>query len=219
LKNIAKRLTIGAAIVIISLSAVILTQTFTAPNKQPIKVACVGDSITEGSAYPHFLAQSLGTSYQVGNFGYHGTTVLRDSQSAYMNESVFQKAKEFQPDIVIIMLGTNDASPYLYGQLGDFEDDYLALVNQFQGLASKPQLWLVIPPPIWNNGTGLSTNTLIHTIIPGIQQVANQTKLPLIDVYSALREHPEYFGVDGVHPDDGGAMLIANEIHKAITEE
>ena len=68
-----------------------------------IRVACVGDSITEGSEYPSELRLLLGANYSVGNFGVSESTVLLNSEKPYMNETAFQNAKEFQPNIVIIM--------------------------------------------------------------------------------------------------------------------
>jgi lysophospholipase L1-like esterase len=46
--------------------------------------------------------------------------------------------------------------------------------------------------------------------------VANEFSLPVVDVNSALTDHPEYFS-DGVHPNSEGAMVIANEIWEALT--
>ncbi|MEY4378897.1 MAG: hypothetical protein RLZ85_778, partial [Verrucomicrobiota bacterium] len=52
----------------------------TARAAEPIKVACVGDSITLGSgaqkgkSYPAQLQGLLGDGYQVGNFGVSGRT-------------------------------------------------------------------------------------------------------------------------------------------------
>ena len=81
----------------------------------------------------------LGANYTVGNFGVGGSTASLDSENPYMNESAFQDAKEFQPNIVIIMLGTNDANPLIRPNNGSFVDDYVKLVEEFQALSSKPQ--------------------------------------------------------------------------------
>jgi lysophospholipase L1-like esterase len=53
-------------------------------------------------------------------------------------------------------------------------------------------------------------------IIPKIQQVASDLGLPVIDVYSPMLGHPEYF-VDGVHPNYEGASVIAETIYQQIT--
>jgi lysophospholipase L1-like esterase len=115
----------------------------------------------------------LGANYTVGNFGVGGTTVSLNSQSPYMNTSAFQNATEFQPNIVIIMLGTNDAHPVLEQYNGSFVDDYVKLVAAFQALVSKPKIWIVLPPPVFNNESGISPEYFRLTVIPGIEQAAN----------------------------------------------
>ena len=212
-----KLLAIGIAIMIVSGTAAVFIQTV--GNKKspsmPIRVACVGDSITNGTEYPNDLWVLLGANYTVGNFGVGGASVSLDSGKPYMNEPAFQDAKEFQPNIVIIMLGANDAQPDLHRFNATFVNDYLRLVGEFQALTSKPKIWIVKPPPIFNNGTGLSTEYFILNVIPSVEQVANEANLPIIDVYSALVNHSDYFS-DGVHPDKDGSKLIANEVYKAI---
>jgi acyl-CoA thioesterase-1 len=75
----------------------------------------------------------------------------------------------------------------------------------------------VLPPPIFSNQSGkISPEYFKLTIIPDIEQAAEETNLPTIDVYSALASHADYFP-DGVHPDRAGAKAIAETIYKAIT--
>lgn len=210
---------------------------------EPIRVACVGDSLTQGSAYPYYLWQMLGSSapftignytqypdgdsdalssdasYAVGNFGAGGTMVTLKSENPYMNSSPFQSALEFQPNIVIIMLGTNDAQLGVHQYSTSFVDDYKTLVYAFQTLASKPKIWIVLPPPIFDSQAGkTSPEYLEQNVIPHIEQAANETNLPIIDVHSVLAGYSNYFP-DGIHPDSEGAKLIANEVYKAIISE
>ena len=210
---------LAIGLVILLVSSGIATFAILAGNKKPsadkIRVACVGDSITEGTEYPADLSMLLGANYTVGNFGVGGSTVSLNSQNPYMNTSAFQKATEFQPNIVIIMLGTNDAHPILEQYNGSFVDDYVKLVAAFQALASKPKIWIVLPPPVFNNESGISPQYFALTVIPSIEQAAKQTNLPVINVYSALANYSDCFP-DGVHPNSEGAKLIANEIYKAI---
>jgi acyl-CoA thioesterase-1 len=182
-----------------------------------VRVACVGDSLTEGSEYPLNLWMLLGNNYTVGTFGQGGTTVSLNATS-YMDEEVFQVAKQSQPNIVIIMLGTNDALPRFHIYNNYFVDDYLTLIREFQTLQTKPQVWLVLPPPIWNNGTGLNTEFYDQHVIPNIREVANKTGLPTINLYSALTNRPDCFP-DGVHPNSEGSQLIAQEVYKALTSK
>ena len=157
----------------------------------------------------------LGSNYSVGKFGVGGATITVNSGKPYVNESVFQDAKDFKPDIVIIMLGTNDANPALKLNTSSFVNNYAQLIDDFQKLDSKPRVWIVKPPPIFNNGTGLSTENFDAYIVPAIEQVASQTNLPLIDVYNPLLDNPEYFK-DGVHLNSEGSQVVANIIYNAL---
>jgi acyl-CoA thioesterase-1 len=211
-----------------------------APSSNAIRVACVGDSLTQSSGYPYKLWElfgrsanytvgnysigpdddsgvlSNGTSFAVGNFGAGSTTVLLDTETPYMNTSVFRSALEFQPNIVVIMLGTNDAQPNLEQLNASFVYDYLRLVDAFKSLESKPKIWIVLPPPIFSNQSGkIDPSYFTLTIIPHIRQVAEESDAPLIDVYSALVDYPNYFP-DGEHPNSAAAELIANEIYLAV---
>jgi lysophospholipase L1-like esterase len=183
---------------------------------KPLRVACIGDSITEGSGYPNNLQMLLGTNYAVGNFGVSGSTVSLKSGKPYMNQTAFQKAKAFQPDIVIIMLGTNDANPAAYQYLESTAYDYKQLIAEFQALPGSQEVWLVQPPPIFNNGPGPNNTNLVQGVIPTIRQVATDLNLSTIDVYTAMANYPEYFP-DGVHPDNEGAKVIATNVYEAIT--
>jgi lysophospholipase L1-like esterase len=184
----------------------------------PIRVACVGDSITEITGYPADLQSLLGAKYSVGNFGVSGSTVLLNSWRPYMTQPEFQKALEFQPDIVIIMLGTNDDLQMLRQYNASFEEDYAKLITAFQQLESRPQIWIVKPPPIFSNSSDLNIPYFNEVIIPKIEDLANKMNLPIIDVFTAFGNRTDYF-LDGVHPNSQGAALIASEVCKAINPQ
>ena len=208
-------------------------------SSEAIRVACVGDSLTQSSEYTLDLWELLGGNarytvgnytiepkndsalnsgarYAVGNFGAGSTTVLLNTETPYINTSVFKEALEFQPNILIIMLGTNDAQPNLQQYNTSFVSDYITLITAFQELTGKPKIWIVLPPPIFSNQSGkISPEYFKLTIIPDIEQAARETNLPTIDVYSALANHADYFP-DGVHPNRDGAKLIAEAIYNAI---
>src|SRR5689334_724667 len=85
-----------------------------ADYKAPVNVACIGDSITQGSgaakgqSYPSQLQAMLGDQWKVGNFGVSGRTLLKKGDYPYWKENAYQDALKSAPDVVIIMLGTND---------------------------------------------------------------------------------------------------------------
>ena len=107
------------AVLTLTLLAVMVPCEGEAHAAAPIKIACVGDSLTDGSkssggkkgdtAYPAWLGRILGSGYDVRNFGAAGDTLLRGTGWSYWDSAEFRQSKEFAPDIVIIMLGTNDS--------------------------------------------------------------------------------------------------------------
>ena len=181
----------------------------------PVRVACVGDSITRDTQYFEVLSSMLGANYTVRNFGVGRTTVSLQFEKPYMRQSAFQEAQTFNPDVVVIMLGTNDA--YLsQQQRNNFTDDYKTLIAPFRSLPSNPEIYIVIPPPVFNNTMGLPAVVLDNEVIPKVNQTATELGLPTIDMYTPLLGNPEAFQ-DGVHPNLEGSQVIAAEIYDAIT--
>ena len=213
--TIEKAMVFGAVVLISSLGFMILFVGSLRLGTDIVHVACVGDSITEGSGYPSNLQAMLGNAYFVGNFGVTGSAVSSDSNTPYISQSAFLRGKSFQPSIVIIMLGTNDAAESLNSSIADFTADYRNLVKEYQSLESNPEIWLVNPPPLFDNNLNLSNTNLLRKIIPSIEQVAVELDLQVIDVNTALEDCPEYFG-DGVHPNTEGATLIARTVCQTV---
>lgn len=179
-----------------------------------IRVACVGDSLTQSSEYPYDLYNLIGNqNYDLRNFGAGSTTILRSSETPYMNTSIYGKALSFQPDIVIVMLGTNDAQPSLHRFNTSFVTDYTTLIDSFLELKSKPEVWVVLPPPIVSNQSGVIDSAYFdNQIIPMIVQAANKTGVPVIDVYSSFVGHSDYYK-DGLHVNSAGAGVIAAHVY------
>lgn len=212
---------LAAMVIVILLSSAFLLSYSSFPVKRgsvfsPIRVACVGDSITEGSYYPSDLQALLGKNYTVGNFGAGGSTVLVSSDKPYIYRIAFQKAMAFHADIVVIMLGTNDAHSYLQQYSGNFVNDYTTLADSFENLSSTEQVLVVKSPPVYNNNLDLNPFFFSQRVIPSIEDVANQQNLPTVDVYDAFGNHSDYT-IDGVHPNDEGATIIASQVADAIT--
>jgi lysophospholipase L1-like esterase len=206
---------IAAVILFASFTGVYFATQSGSGAQKIIRVACVGDSITHDTGYPDKLGTLLGSNYTVGNFGVGRTTVSLNFNKPYMKQQAFQDTLSFEPDIVVIMLGTNDA--YLSeDQRSNFTSDYETLVNSIiADPSSDPQIYLCLPPPVFNNTMGLNDTILENEVIPLINQTAIDLNLPLIDVHSPLVNCSDAFQ-DGVHPNDQGADIVANQIYDAI---
>jgi len=185
---------------------------------QPKKrVACIGDSITELTNYPHSLQRLLGEHYSVGNFGACGTTISLDSQYSYMHSAAYTAALQFKPDAAVVMLGTNDADPEANLSSDVLSRDLEQLITGLLSSPTKPRVWVALPPPIYNENSGLSAMILEKEVLPAIKQAAATLSLPTIDVYSALG-CPRFF-FDGVHPNGEGAEVIAETVYRAIAKD
>lgn len=188
-----------------------------------IRVACVGDSITFGAGvedriennYPRVLGKLLGERYQVGNFGVNGATLLKKGDKPYWGLPAFKRVTEFEPHLVVIKLGTNDSKPQNWKFQGDYGNDLRALVDHFRSLPSKPRIWLCKPVPVARTRWGISEKTVKGEVIPIIEEVARDRKLPIIDLFAALDKHRDLFP-DGVHPNAAGARIIAETVHAAL---
>lgn len=188
----------------------------------PIRVACVGDSITAGShagpggAYPTQLQKLLGDHWLVGNFGVSGRTVLRQGDFPYWNDPALTNAESFRPDVVIILLGTNDTKPrnWLHGD--EFGKDYSDLVNIFRGLPSKPVVFVCRPTPVAEPGNYGINEAVVQEEIPIIDRIAAEAKLDVIDMHAALEGKPQLLA-DRVHPNAEGAREMAETACRALT--
>ena len=102
-----------------------------APKEGAVRVACLGNSITDGFGidmasaygYPAMLQKKLGDGYWVRNFGVSSRTMLNKGDWPYMNEPAWRDALDFKPEIVIIKLGTNDSKPENWQYNAEFKQD------------------------------------------------------------------------------------------------
>jgi lysophospholipase L1-like esterase len=187
----------------------------------PVRVECVGDSITQGvgaesgKSYPSQLQALLGDGWQVKNFGVSGRTLLRKGDFPYWKENAFRDAQEFQPNVVVIMLGTNDTKPQNWQFHDQFRDDYRDLVKIFRALPSKPRVFVCRPCPVPEPGNFGINEANVRREIPIIDRVAREEGATVIDMHAALESHPEMLP-DRVHPNTAGAAIMAQTVAGAI---
>ena len=114
-------------------------------------VACVGDSITWGdgipdqsyNSYPAQLArilQEVDNKWETQNFGVSGATLMRNGRKPYVVQLPFIRALASEPEVVVIMLGTNDCVAARSTIERHFIPDYLALIDAFAELPSHPKI-------------------------------------------------------------------------------
>lgn len=202
--------------------ALLLLQAADAYAQSKVKVACVGNSITEGAGlkqtYPEVLQVLLGDQYEVKNYGVSGRTLLKKGDLPYWKEDKYQEALAWNPDIVIIKLGTNDTKPQNWQYGKKFVKDYKALVKSFKQLPSKPQVYLAYPVPVFEDKWGITERIVTEEIVPAVKKVARKTDVKTIDLFTPFLGKAD-LTYDGIHPNDAGAALLAKEVYEALKSE
>ncbi|PHN04054.1 GDSL-type esterase/lipase family protein [Flavilitoribacter nigricans] len=193
-----------------------------------VNVACVGDSITYGAgmanreknAYPRILQEMLGEAYAVNNFGVNGRTALHRGDYPYTETEAYQQALKSEPDLVFIMLGTNDSKLQNRRHLADLDADYRALIRSFQELKSDPRIVLLLPPAaaFLEDTSSIWDPVIRQQIKPVIQQIAYEEELELIDLYPFFSERPDLMP-DKIHPSSLGAARIARRLYETVKME
>ena len=199
----------------------------TSHAKPPVKVACVGNSVTFGyllpnretESYPAQLQQLLGEGYEVRNFGRSGATLLRHGHRPYDQTEEYQAALQFAGDKVIIHLGLNDTDPRNWPNYRDeFVKDYLALISAFREANPKCHVWICRLTPIFHRHHRFKSGTRdwFWLIQQRIEEVARLSGAELIDLHTILYNRPDLFP-DALHPTAEGAALIARQVYGHLT--
>lgn len=215
-----------------------------APNADAIRVACIGNSITDGfgidmatqHGYPAQLQRLLGSGYWVKNFGVTSRTMLNKGDFPYMNEQAWRDALAFRPDIVIVKLGTNDSKPENWQHGDAFEQDLQQMVfalrpdlealkgkkakkNKKNTQAAKPKIYLCTPIPAFKPTWNINDSVIVNGIAPIINKVAQQYQLPVIDLHTLYASDGDKMLGDGIHPNEKGARRLAEIIAGVLKPE
>ena len=197
-----------------------------------IRIACVGDSITYGAlvknrsrnCYPAQLEKLLGAKYSVRNFGVNGHAVQKCSDEPYWDHKHFKASCDFEPAIVLLMLGTNDASERNWKGNDPFTADYREMIQHYRALPSHPVVYMMTPPtqfPVENYTKVIHSmnNDKLDDITAAIKKLGEELQIGVIDINAVTKSHQEFFRFDGIHPDAGGAKIIAETVCAALTSK
>ena len=212
------------------------------PKTDAIRVACIGNSITDGHGidmataygYPAELQKLLGENYWVKNFGVSSRTMLNKGDYPYMNEMAWRDAQAFCPDIVVIKLGTNDSKPQNWQHSSEFRQDLEQMIKTLRpdlaqpvkkkGKKAKqpapvnPQIFLCTPVPAVKSTWNINDSIIVNGIIPIQLEVAKQYGLQVIDLHSLFVGEGASMLNDGIHPDGKGAHRMAEIIAAEISK-
>lgn len=195
-------------------------------KRKPIRIACIGNSITYGygianrekNSYPAQLQAYLGERYEVRNFGVSGTTLLNKGDRPYTQTTAYKNSLEYRPDIVLIKLGTNDAKPRNWAHKANFTADYQALIDSYRNQKPAPRIILLTPLRCFlTDANVLNAKLLEEEISPLIEKVAEQNQLEIIRLTPILGDGWNATLLpDRLHPSSIGAGMIAEYIGRHL---
>ena len=192
-----------------------------------IKVACVGDSITYGHGindweknnYPVVLQNKLGEGYHVRSFGVSGRAVQDTSDQPYTALDIYAESKAYDADIVVFMMGSNDAKPENWHGADAFKSALNGLLDSY----GDAQIILCTPATAFfldGQSTGPAKYDIqplvVNEIAEIVRGVAAERGYTLIDIHALTGENPQWFTSDGVHPNNDGAAAIAQAVCQTI---
>ena len=210
------------------------------PKPGAIRVACIGNSITDGHGiemrtaygYPAMLQKKLGEDYWVKNFGVSSRTLLNKGDFPYMKEVAWKDALAFKPDVVVIKLGTNDSKPQNWQYGSEFRQDLEQMITTLcPSLAAsakkgkkakaavaevKPRIILCTPVPAFKPSWEISDSVITNAIIPIQLEVAKKYGLQVIDLHTLFADSQDLLLDDGIHPNGKGADRMADIITEQI---
>ena len=196
-------------------------------QKATVKVACIGNSITYGAfianreqnCYPAQLQAYLGDGFEVRNYGVSGSTLLSKGDYPYIKTGEYIESQNFQPDIVLIKLGTNDTKPQNWKYKNDFMTDYQRLIDSYKALDSHPRIILLTPVRCFlPEGTPINAEQIEHQIRPMVEELAWKNQLETINLFNLFGDQwKKQIFPDRLHPSSIGAGTMAYAIGNYLT--
>jgi len=184
-------------------------------------------------SYPKQLQRMLGPGYHVMNFGESGRTVTAGTQNhmSYFESPRFKESLGSAPDVVVIMLGTNDAARGLWcDRLRQFVPAYGNLIRTYIQLNSKPRVFVAEPPPMYG-GSSYSAwffPAVVNGVFPDLlPQIVCGEVIRLHTVFASRcplnrpseAQACDLMNKDGVHPTDHGYCVIAQAVGASIMQQ
>ena len=202
--------------------------------ERPIRIACCGDSITFGTCakdtavggytyakenyfYPTQLQKLYGTEAVVGNFGYPGSYV-GTSYNRYLNSCVYNALIQFDPDIIVLALGTNNCALMPAGK-ADFITYYRTMLKDMH--KRFPDATIIMTTALYRWDSAERTQQVDNYIIPVQKQMAEEFK-DFVVLYDANKEYRPYgttqYYQDKLHPNNAGYVKLAEVMKKAVDQ-
>jgi len=112
--------------------------------------------------------------------------------------------KKQNPEVALIMWGTNDAK---HGPVGKYKSIMAGIVDKCIANGTIPVLYTI--PPFASQGKDPNQAKLVEGYVTAVREVAAEKKVPLIDFYKAIMDR---------QPKDFGTTLMGDELHPSYPD-
>ncbi len=189
---------------------------------RPIRIACFGDSITEGigacpmetMSYPAQLQRLLGEEFTVLNYGSSGMTLQREGDYPYCKDRRYEVCFRSDPDFVIVMIGTNDSKKQ-NADADRYERELGEIVERFQSLPSAPDVILASCCTAFSDIDTISNDFISGPMRDAQKKVSARYGIPFVDICKETEKHPDWF-CDKIHPSNEGYGKLASVFRDAV---
>ncbi len=206
--------------------------------EEPIRIACVGDSITQGTsayvngvvnyeeyAYPAQLyrqAVAAGKDVIISNYGC-GATKVMDYSGYWYNDGLayILSMEETDADWFVIGLGTNDAvsASNSFGQAKTFEKQYTEFITGYADLPTTKMVYGT--SALYRYRSDIAAVSTIRALQEKVLKTlaAAGKKITYIDLYALTLEEAvtgKLLYTDALHPDAEGYTIYADAIYNAL---
>lgn len=196
-------------------------------RQKPLKWLFTGDSITQGAkhtlgfrSYPEIFSERIRFEMNRGR-----DIVINSAISGHVAQDILNdfewRVGQFHPDIVSIMIGTNDAAASRNISLGSFEDNLNTLVQKFRGLSAIP---IFHTPNIIKTveQSGISEREKLPRYVEVIQKVAQEHSVILVDHWRYWETNRDKVGEekwlnDPLHPNGKGHLEMSRLLFRTLS--
>jgi len=191
-----------------------------------VKIACIGDSITNSHAanrkyYPEYLNDMFPSNVEVRNYGVSATSALFSAKKPYVETAQYKDAVEYAPDVLFMMLGTNDikAENWATGSK-NFIADYTKIIDSFKAVNEDVKVYIGLSPRIFKENVigERDPKILENEAVPQLRDLAKKLGVKTVNLMDFSKDKGDLFP-DFLHPNAECAQMFAEEIYKVISPD
>lgn len=197
-----------------------------ANKEKPLKWIFTGDSITQGAkhtlgyrSYPEIFSERIRFEMNRGRDIVINTAISGNATLDILNDFDWRIA-QFNPQIISLMIGTNDAADIRHISVNAFENNLRALVQKIRKLHAIPILHT--PNIIDTEEKSGQERLTLPQYVDVVRKVAKECSIILVDHWKYWEDNrekvlDEKWRNDPLHPNGRGHLEMARLLFKTLS--